>query len=451
MYHLLTGKSPYEPPYQFVPARSLCSKLSHGTEYILNKCVQSEPDQRYQSIDALLQDLNHIYRFDKAYQRYVAIKRGRVAVLCIMLASSIAFIGAGKVMMAQEKDTAYHSLIMQATQLFQTDTTAALNLLVQAQGLYDDRVESYRQYAYALYLSGNYEQCCNYTKDALQKFPNDGTLLLTTASAQYELRDYQAAAENYYRGSTVQELEIDHLRDYAVCLGRMGQLDEATNQLKMLTGRGANPDVTQYVQGEVYYARGDYSLAEESFLKALAETDSDTLIRRGYISLAETYRDGAAQIEDANTKLIALIQKALSVVQLQGNAVLYEMLGAAQYNNQNYAAAAQSFEQVIALGVQKNYLYINAFAAWQAIGDYSAAQSILDKMGQAFPLDYTPHALKATLLIMIENNKAQSLRNYNAAYNEYQIAKSKVTSSDETTQLQQLEGLISQLTSGGWL
>ena len=64
MYHLLSGKSPYEPPYQFVPIRQLVPELSHGIEYILNKCVQPEPENRYQNVDELIYDLTHIYRFD---------------------------------------------------------------------------------------------------------------------------------------------------------------------------------------------------------------------------------------------------------------------------------------------------------------------------------------------------------------------------------------------------
>ena len=51
MYHLLTGKSPYEPPYQFVPARQLVAQLSPGMEYILSRCVQPEPADRYQNVE----------------------------------------------------------------------------------------------------------------------------------------------------------------------------------------------------------------------------------------------------------------------------------------------------------------------------------------------------------------------------------------------------------------
>lgn len=52
MYHLITGKSPYQPPYSFVPARQLVSGLSAGIEYILNKCVQPAPEDRYSDTGA---------------------------------------------------------------------------------------------------------------------------------------------------------------------------------------------------------------------------------------------------------------------------------------------------------------------------------------------------------------------------------------------------------------
>lgn len=451
MYHLLTGKSPYEPPYQFVPARQLNPELSHGTEYILNKCVQSEPSDRYQSVDELLDDLDHIYKFDRAYQKYIAVKRGRAVLLAVLLTASMGMIVGGRSMMAQEKNAAYNALLAQASVLCQTEPSAVLDVLTQAQELYADRPESFRQYAYALYLDGKYDDCQSYAEMALEQFPEDPALLVTKASCQFELGDYESAAENYYQGSLGEELDIDHLRDYAVCLGRLGRLDEAGSQLEKLEGLGANPDVTAYVQGEIAYAGGDYTAAESHFLSALEKTDSDMLLRRCYISLAETYRDGGDVIGNANAKEIDLIETALSLVQLQGNAVLYEMLGAAQYNAGSYETAANSFETVLSLGVQKSYLYVNAFTAWQAIEDYDRAAAVLKQMESVYPADYTPHALMATLLIMEENKKTQSARNYHAAYAEYQTAKELVTSSDDTTQLQQLAGLIAQLKSGGWL
>ena len=458
MYHLLTGKSPYEPPYQFVPARQLEPRLSHGVEYILGKCVQPEPADRYQNVELLLDDLNHIYRFDKAYHRYRAVKWARVLVIAGLLCVSVGLMAGGRVLMAREKEQRYSDLLMEASQLYTSAPDEALDTLELAQSLYPDREEGYRQYAYALYLNGDYQACVDYGESC--PFPRDGQILLTVASAYFEQGEYEQAARDFYDGAQSFEMNADHLRDYAVCLGRTGDIDGAEEVLEELTGLGASPEVTAYVQGEVAYAKGEYAQAEADFQSALDQARDDALIRRCCLSLAETYRDGAGQIADSYTKGIDFISAALARPQLQGNTVLYEMLGAAYYNRgtleksndrEDLTRAAECFQQVISLGVQKEYLYTNAFTAWQAIGEYEKAGEVLDQMEASYPDLYTPNALRATLWIMEENEKDQLQRDYRPAYEQYELALEKVTSQDETTQLQQLEGLIQQLKSGGWL
>ena len=85
-----------------------------------------------------------------------------------------------------------------------------------------------------------------------------------------------------------------------------------------LTGLGASPEVTAYVQGEVAYAKGEYAQAETDFQSALDQARDDALIRRCCLSLAETYRDGAGQIADSYTKGIDFINAALARPQLHG-------------------------------------------------------------------------------------------------------------------------------------
>ena len=69
----------------------------------------------------------------------------------------------------------------------------------------------------------------------------------------------------------------------------------------------------------------------------------------------------------------------------------------------------------------------------------------------AFPDNYMPHALRAMMLITIENGKIQSARNYTKAKSEYEVAKQMIQSSDDTTYFQQLESLIVRLQKEGWL
>lgn len=274
MYHLLTGKSPYEPPYQFVPVRQLVPELSHGIEYILNKCVQSEPADRYQTVDELVDDLDHIYRFDRAWQKYQNAKRIRVAVVAVMLAASVGLMVGGQVVMGQEKEAAYSSLLAQASELYTTDYDGMVALLDEARTLYPERMDADRQQTYALYLNGKWQDCIDFGSDALQNYGEDIQIRLSMASAQFELGEYEDAAEGFAQGG---ELSVDNLRDYAVCLGRLGEIDQAEQILDELIGQGAHPDVTQYVQGEVYFAQEDYLDAETAFLDALDQSETSAL------------------------------------------------------------------------------------------------------------------------------------------------------------------------------
>lgn len=464
LYHILTGKSPYEPPYQFVPARQLRPELSRGIEYILNKCIQSEPSDRYQSIEDLLDDLNHSFRFDEAYQKYVAAKRMRVALLAVMFTASIGMIAGGRIMMEQEKEASYSSLLSRASELYISDYKNALATLDEARALYPGRIDADRQQAYAQYLNGDWQGCIDFGAATLSEHGNDMQIRLTMASAQFELGEYEEAADGFAQGG---ELSVDNLRDYAVCLGRLGRIDEAEVVLENLIGMGAHADVTQYVQGEVFFAQEDYPEAENAFLRALEQSGTTALTRRCYISLGDLYRDCAAlaridasPIDYPATKSAELLSSAVVQEGLRYDSVLWEMLALAYFEayhtdvsvSQNYLTrAADCFSRVIELGVSKEYLYSNLYTIYYELKDYGKAEQALAAYEDAFPNDYMPHALRGIMLIAIENGKAQTRRNYKEALSEYEIAGSMIRSSDETTYYQQLGSLIESLKRNGWL
>jgi len=464
MYHLLTGKSPYEPPYQFVSVRQLVPELSHGIEYILNKCIQSEPVDRYQNVDALLDDLEHIYRFDKAWQKYQNAKRIRVATIIIMLAVSVGLMIGGRVMMGQEKEAAYTSLLAQASNLYTDDYDSAVAFLDEARAMYPERMDADRQQTYALYLNGKWQECIELGAAAIGKYGDDIQTRLSMASAQFELGEYEDAAKGFEQGG---ELSVDNLRDYAVCLGRSGRINEAEQVLENLVDKGAHPDVTQYVQGEVYFAQKDYLAAESAFIEALDQADTAALIRRCYISLGDLYRDCAAlvrvnasPIDCPATKSAELLSTAVVQEGLRYDSVLWEMLALAYFEAYhtdttvppNYLnKAADCFARVIELGVTKEYLYSNLYTIYYEMKDYDKAEKALASYEEMFPDDYMPHALRGMMLITIENEKPQNSRNYRPAQDEYDLAGSMIRSSEETTYYQQLGSLIANLKQNGWL
>lgn len=85
LYHLLTGKSPAEPPYEILPIRQVDPSLSPGLERVIAKCVQQNPDQRYQSCAALFYALENFEKSDEGY-----FKQLRRRLTSFIVASSLA-------------------------------------------------------------------------------------------------------------------------------------------------------------------------------------------------------------------------------------------------------------------------------------------------------------------------------------------------------------------------
>lgn len=430
MYHMITGKSPYEPPYEFVPVRQLVKELSPGIEYVLNHCIQAEPEKRYQNVDALLFDLENLHLFDKEWKKVQRRKLVRGIILGVCFSLSAACLAAG--------------------------------IYIRQDELHVERVVK----AYALYQGQDYENCIQYTAEALKHYPEDADLTLVLASAYYSVEDYEGAAAYYYRTAQIKDMDEDSLRDFAVSLGKMGQVDEAEQVMEQLVALGGAEDNTWYVQGELLLAQGKYVEAAEAFEKAIAATEQSDMIRKAYLSLAMTYRDSAKlpegnteRIADVYSGMISVIGRGLTEQGLQNNTVLLEMLGAAYYNRAvtetndeaDYRKSGDTFMQVIRLGVQSDYLYVNACNAYQLIAAYDEAADVLDQMEAVYGTSYVPHALRAILYVRIENARPESDRDYQAAYDEYLKAAELITAEDDRTQFQQLETIIEQLRAGNWL
>lgn len=364
----------------------------------------------------------------------------------------LAGIGAGLFFFLQSNAEAkaaeqYSLLCQQASPLYTSNPEQAYALLTEAVQLLPERPEAYRQHAYALYLNGRYEDCVHYfTTTTLQ----DDELALIAASAYFETQSYQDAAALYYDVAQRNQdaFQVEHLRDYAVCLGRVGKLDEAAAVFVMLTDKGASSVVTEYVLGETYFVKQEYDQAAECFRSVLdtgdTDADGDLLMRRCFNSLAELYRD-----TDDYENLVDVCTEGLAAY--PGNMVLTEMLGAGHFNNGDYQAAARCFTDMLNAGIRKDYLFQNLYASYMYLQRYQDAIQVTVVMEETLPNHYLPHALRATALIMIENGKANDARDYSDAYAAYETAKEKLTSQDDRTQLDQLEGLIDQLRDGGWL
>ena len=92
LYHLITGKNPMEPPYEIYPIRYWNPSLSGGLENIIEKCVQLNPKDRYQSCAELLYALEHYEEEDDAFK---ATQKKKLNKFIIASVSTMIFLSAG--------------------------------------------------------------------------------------------------------------------------------------------------------------------------------------------------------------------------------------------------------------------------------------------------------------------------------------------------------------------
>lgn len=65
MFRLVTGINPADPPYDIKPICVINPKLPKGLEYIITKCTQPNPAERYPSCDTLRADLDNYLNLPK--------------------------------------------------------------------------------------------------------------------------------------------------------------------------------------------------------------------------------------------------------------------------------------------------------------------------------------------------------------------------------------------------
>ena len=65
LYALVTGENPTQSPYAVYPLRRVNPNLSCGLEFIVNKFIEKDPIDRYQSASEIIEDLENIDKITK--------------------------------------------------------------------------------------------------------------------------------------------------------------------------------------------------------------------------------------------------------------------------------------------------------------------------------------------------------------------------------------------------
>lgn len=133
IYHIVTGKNPGEPPYEMRPIREWNPALSGGLEKIILKCIQPNPEDRYQNCSELIYALEHYNELDSGHRKKQAgrllLWSGTVAAMAVSIGISV--LGYQGIQDTRKQD--YRSLIEKAnTYKINGDYSKASEVYVEA-------------------------------------------------------------------------------------------------------------------------------------------------------------------------------------------------------------------------------------------------------------------------------------------------------------------------------
>lgn len=458
MYHLLTGKSPNEPPYEFKPLRQVDKNFSEGIEFIVNKCVQNDPINRYQSTAELHHDLENIFTFNSYYKKQKFAEKIKLTAKCAALIGfSILLVTSGK-MVAAEKTDRYKSFVDSGySQLNLYRFSDALKYFNKAVNMDKDNAEPYLGIAQILLKQGKYDECVTYLENVANNIPkckNEPQFNYLKGSVLYEKKDYKSAIGYLEKAYEKDEKVNDYPRDLAVCYAKLGNLSRAREILDAIVSDGTTDDILNYIKGQVVLAEGDTKAAIQNFEKVIEITENEDLKMRSYLELSDIYKTMRHNDTDNWTAInnqINVLERAVKDLNNEDNLIITEAMAEVYFTAKKYSLSIEKFKRLLELGYDRAYIYRNIAIIYQQTNDFSNAEDYLLQMKEKYPDNYQCYLQLAYLYMDIESIESEANRNYSKVTENYKLAVQFAPSGINTSDILQLTAKINELKEKGWL
>ncbi|MBC8060956.1 MAG: protein kinase [Clostridiaceae bacterium] len=456
LYHMATGLGPSDPPYEIMPIHQINHKLSEGLEYIILKATRQTPEERYQSAELLLLDLNNIEKFNFEYRKRKIMQGIKSLIAMIFLVSFLSLVYAGFLRVKQEKIAAYEQTIKEGIKIENNKQYAKATLkFKEAITKIPNRIEGYKEISKIYLKQRDYEGCIDYLENQVlnivEEAIKDSDIYNILGTAYFNDKDYNNAVLSFERAYNIEANEVDCIRDLGVCYARTGKLDKAEKKVEEIKSKNMAEEVDWYLRGEILAAEKRPNEAIENYNSCIQRTKDEDLKKRAFISSAELYGNNKDKIANALDNQIAILERGNSELKEKNNLQIVEMLGAAYYEKGMSAKSNECFNQLLNSGFSRPHIYINLAINYQQIGDFKASEEILLKMKQQYPVEYRGYMQLALLYADIESKKPNESRNYNKTNENYQLAVKYAPNGEKTTELIPLINLIKELKKNNWI
>ena len=466
LYHMITGKSPYEPPYELRPIREWNRSYSEGMEYIIQKCTQADPKRRYQSIDELQRDLDNIDDFGNMRERRKRRERLKLAGCFMIFAFGVFLISYGSEITKGERQAAYMEQYDKGIALLsEGELDAAVKTLYSADE-YAGRGDGHKAVAAAYMDNGNGSGCLSVIQDTAAKYPKmreDPEFNYYWGLALDSLGNTEEAAKKFEAAEEKAPDNVLYMYYLARSYTKSGQDGKAEKMLEKVKAK-ANDGISSFVYAGILAAQNRVDQAAEQYTLCINTAKENDIRIAAYKELVSLYGKNGSDIGMLD-KEIAVLQDMRRTYPNDEQAFVLEQLGEAYYTKSGIVSeesgdetdnkadllrkeSISCFNELISLGYGRASTYLNIAIVSQRRADYEGAEKALLQMIDRYPNNSDAYVQMAFLTIEREGAKPQSRRNYSTIKDYYKKAVELGASGEK---LQRLEGVMADLKSAGWI
>ena len=418
LYNLETGKSLSGADFDIKPIRQLDSSLPEGLEYIIEKCTQKDPKDRYEDCNELLYDLENVEKLTKAYKVTLIKKMSGFLVSSSLLIFFIVITLIGYKGFSAENLTEYKALVNKSDNyLINGEYAKAIEVLDEI----ITEVDGSKSEAYInilnIYSSINDSEnglakVEGYINDKFDDVHKNDEVLFKVAMTYLDNKNYPIALK-YFR--MINEKKIEDAKYYKTLATSLSSMNIDYDKLK--------DDLEEFET---------YTNSLDNNQKKIANLNS----------LASMYISYKGFLEDANEKIIDIVNKGneiLKSINDEGLNLRYETdfnikLAQAYHskgiNENQKEIAAEYFDKAINYytevlnsdGASREDTLIKIAEIYNDAGNTARAIEQLNTAIKNYPESKKAYIKLVNVLLDVEQFKSQDGRNYSEAMKAYNTA-----------------------------
>ena len=461
LYHLYTGIRLDKADNKVLKANT-----SEGYLYILNKALSINPKDRFASAGEMLKALNNIYKKEKKYKMMIASQAIVRVVLFLFMIVGIGLCSYGYQRMKLEKSDLYDDYIVQLEGYAAGDSYEEFQETYDlAVSLFPDREEAYYQRARFLFVSKKYEEDIDY----IEQIHSSGSILISSetnsrlyyieGNSFYALDLYEEAADSFEKAIQHDSNDGNIYTDYAISLAKIERTSDAKNALASAEEHGAEKSFIYLAKGEIEYAEGNYSDAENSLKQSIEYSQDDYKKMRAYSTCAKAMmKDNTIENID---KTISFLDEGILTVGLEYRSYLINILadacgtGYSISGDSAYAEKAiDNYKALIDTGWANISTFNNVIILCSYLENTDLALSFMEQMQKDYSENYITAKRMAFLELEIQNQKDEKDRDYSKFVEYYNDTKSKYEEQSKgktDPEVQLLDQDYQKLIDGNWI